>query len=172
MHLCCCAFDMSGSTYSRVAELGSLWGEWKALMLALISFIPCCQGLQRASHCFWSRNSVKEHRDLILDGLDGQSCSCPACYEHSNALFCRKTGQPAIVSGPFCKPHSLPDLCGYLWILFLCYEEDNNTEQFLSNFWPFTSDFKYPLIFSTVFSNSRRDTFFDHVPSVVLYILV
>lgn len=80
--------------------------------------------------------------------------------------------------------NSLPDLCGYLWILFLSYEEENNTEQFLSYFWLFTSDFRYPLIFFTLFSNNGRlteekwicmkyrGTFFDHVLSVVLYILV
>lgn len=108
----------------------------------------------------------------------------PACYEDSNTLFCRNIGQPVMVSGSFCKPHGLPDLCGYLWIVFLCHEEGCNTEQFLSYFWPFASDFKYPLIFFTVFSNSGRLTkekwicvkyrgiFIDHVPSVVLYILV
>lgn len=62
-----------------------------------------------------------------------------------------------MISGFFCTPHSPPDFCGYLWILILFYEDKNNISTF-SYFWSVTSDFKYPVIFFTVFSNSERLT--------------
>lgn len=112
--LTCQAPCIAGKQSWAVYEVSGKYWSWQPS-----GFIPWCQGLQRANHCFWSQNSVKKYKNLILDGMDGYSCSCPACYEYSDASFCRNIGQPAMVSGSFCKSHSLPDLCGYLWILFL-----------------------------------------------------
>lgn len=43
--------------------------------------------------------------------------------------------------------HTASLTCVVIYEFYFCYKEDNNTEQFLSYFWLFTSDFKYPLTF-------------------------
>lgn len=78
---------MSGSMYREWAKLGSLWGDCKALMLTVIRLHPLVPRTTNSQPLILVTKLCEGIQEPDLDGMDGHSWSCPACYEHSDALF-------------------------------------------------------------------------------------